>query len=263
MGSVASQGLLDELRARLRASGLFIAMPLDGASFDSASAAAGAPRLTELFAPARSAVVVGDGGATFFSSFLRAAEAAQARGQAAPPIDPLDAFTRACVSSVVEDVVTARGLKSRVMFPFGPDTPPLPFQRLGRAAGLPAPGPLGLQVHPEFGPWWAYRALVLLSCEVATWAHDAPDPSGAASSPCDACLRPCVEACPGHAVHATGFVFAACRDRRERAPACRESCAARLACPIGVPHRYDEAQLAFHMRASLAQIRRSPALTTT
>jgi epoxyqueuosine reductase QueG len=130
-----------------------------------------------------------------------------------------------------------------VYFPFDGAEPLIPFQRLGRAAGLGGPGPLGLQIHPTFGPWWAYRALV-----VVDRALPARAPIGDGCAGCDA---PCVGACPAHAVARTGFLVAACHARRLEAEACRLSCAARIACVRGPEHRYTDAQLAFHMAASM------------
>lgn len=128
-------------------------------------------------------------------------------------------------------------------FPFAGATPLIPFQRLGRAAGLGAPGPLGLQIHPVYGPWWAYRALL---------AVDRPLPARAPlGDGCAGCDAPCVAACPAGAVARTGFVIPACHARRLTAEPCRLSCAARIACVRGPEHRYRDAELAFHMAASM------------
>ena len=82
----------------------------------------------------------------------------------------------------------ALGVAHAVYFPFDGAEPLIPFQRLGRAAGLGGPGPLGLQIHPVFGPWWAYRALV-----VVDRALPPRPPIGDGCAGCDA---PCVAACP-------------------------------------------------------------------
>ena len=131
--------------------------------------------------------------------------------------------------------------------------PVLPFQRLGRAAGLGAPGPLGLQIHPRFGPWWAYRALIAVAADA-----DIVDDiiGGAVDDPprgdlCVGCPAPCVAACPAGAVRLGGFSIAACHARRLTAPACRLSCDARIRCVVGTEHRYSDEQLAFHMAASM------------
>jgi epoxyqueuosine reductase QueG len=133
----------------------------------------------------------------------------------------------------------------RLYFPFTDSVPALPFQRLGRAAGLGAPGPLGLQIHPGFGPWWAYRALIAI-------AGASIEPAGApVGDGCAGCPAPCVAACPAGAVRLTGFSVVDCHARRLTAPACHLSCDARVRCVRGVEHRYTEEQLAFHMAASM------------
>jgi epoxyqueuosine reductase QueG len=146
------------------------------------------------------------------------------------------------VTRAARDALAAGGLAHAVLFPFGV-RPLIPFQRLGRAAGLGAPGPLGLQIHPTFGPWWAYRALIVL-------ARTLP-PVAAPGDGCAGCDAPCVAACPAAAVTRGGFEVVACQARRLVAEPCRLSCAARIACVRGPEHRYREEELAFHMRASL------------
>jgi epoxyqueuosine reductase QueG len=139
--------------------------------------------------------------------------------------------------------LVALGVAHAVYFPFDGAEPLIPFQRLGRAAGLGGPGPLALQIHPAFGPWWAYRALVVVDRELPS-----RPPIGDGCAGCDA---PCVDACPARAVARTGFAVAACHARRLTAEPCRLSCAARIACVRGPEHRYTDAQLAFHMAASM------------
>ena len=75
--------------------------------------------------------------------------------------NPLDRFTRAAITAARRAALGHPG-RARLLFPFTDSVPALPFQRLGRAAGLGAPGPLGLQIHPSYGPWWAYRGLIAL-----------------------------------------------------------------------------------------------------
>src|SRR5205085_9114313 len=135
------------------------------------------------------AVVVGDGGGDFFARFRARADGGGAH--------PLDHYTERVVRAAASRALAGSGIAHAVLFPFATASPPLPIQRIGLAAGLPPPGPLGLQVHPEYGPWWAYRALVLLGCEVD---EEPPLPA-----PCLGCPAPCVAACPGQAVRPTGF----------------------------------------------------------
>jgi hypothetical protein len=189
-----------------------------------------------------SAVIVGSGGRRFFEVFRAAAKAAGSD----PAPNPLDRYTRATVLAAVDAALTPAGVAYRVLFPFLSESPVLPFQRLGRAAGLGPPGPLGLQIHPEFGPWWAYRALVVLAAPLS--AGESRDAAGDGCAGCDA---PCVAACPAGAVLLGGFSVPACHTRRLQAPECQLSCAARIRCVRGPQHRYSEDQLAFHMAASM------------
>lgn len=218
--------------------GLNVILPLVAADLD---AAAGSLTAEGLLPGARGALVAGSGGPTFFGLFAGSAEAADG----AP--DPLDRYTRRVIERAAGEALGPLGVRRAVHFPFG-TSPIVPFQRLGRAAGLGGPGPLGLQIHPTYGAWWAYRALV-----VVDRALPARSPPG---DGCAGCPAPCLAACPGAAVARSGFVVAACHAHRLIAPPCRLSCAARIACVRGPEHRYTDAELAFHMAASMP--RRAP-----
>lgn len=184
------------------------------------------------------------GGRELFARFRDAPE----RRDGQP--SPLDRFTRAAIAAAAAE--TLRGLSGdhRLLFPFTDSLPALPFQRLGRAAGLGEPGPLGLQIHPVFGPWWAYRGLIALALSDEAWAAagaDAPSVDGG----CAGCPAPCVDACPAGAVRLAGFSVVDCHARRLASPDCQASCVARIRCVRGPEHRYTDEQLGFHMAASM------------
>jgi epoxyqueuosine reductase len=225
-----------------------VRLPLDAAAFDAACAPV-APALTlaSLLPGAAGALVVGSGGPAFFGGFRRAPAATDGRR------DPLDRYTRAAVDEATRAALAPLGVAHVVCYPFvgeraGAAATPIPFQRVGRAAGLGGPGPLGLQIHPVYGPWWAYRALIVVDGTLP--------PAPALGDACAGCPAPCVDACPAAAVQRGGFVVAACQARRLVAEPCRLSCAARIACVRGPEHRYTDDELAFHMAASMP---RSPA----
>jgi hypothetical protein len=220
---------------------LNVRLPLAAVDFDAACAQVPlALRLAQLLPGASAAVIVGSGGPTFFERFEQSPEAADGWPH------PLDRFTGRVVAALAADTLPALGIAHALYYPFAGQAPLIPFQRLGRAAGLGAPGPLGLQIHPQFGPWWAYRALlVVVTHDALALAGDAPGDG------CAGCPAPCVEACPAGAVARAGFSVPACHARRLSAEPCRLSCAARIACIRGPAFRYSERQLAFHMRASL------------
>jgi epoxyqueuosine reductase QueG len=183
-------------------------------------------------------LVVGSGGPAFFDRFDQEPEVSDGAA------NPLDRYTARVVERAVREALDPLPLPvaHAAHFPFGV-RPLIPFQRLGRAAGLGGPGPLGLQIHPRFGPWWAYRALIVL---------DRPlPPALPPGDGCAGCHAPCVAACPAGAVRRAGFDVTACHARRLVAEPCRLSCAARIACVRGPEHRYRDAELAFHMRASM------------
>jgi epoxyqueuosine reductase QueG len=231
--------VLDELRAPLGAAGCNILLPLSPAAFDAATAPVD-PALTlrALFPPASAAVVVASGGRDLFERFTPSDEARD--GQA----HPLDRFTARVVTAAAQQALGSSGVGYRLFFPFTSSKPALPFQRLGRAAGLGGPGPLGLQIHPAYGPWWAYRGLIAIAAALPA----APSVVGDGCAGCDA---PCVAACPAGAVRVGGFSVADCHARRRQAVACQLSCAARIRCVRGPEHRYRDEQLAFHMAASM------------
>jgi epoxyqueuosine reductase len=228
---------LERLRLALEALGLNVLLPLDAAAFDAAAAPL---RLDALLPGARGAAVVGSGGRAFFDGFAAASEARDG-GR-----DPLDRYTARVVAGAAAQALDGSTVRHAVAYPFGA-APVVPFQRLGRAAGLGGPGPLALQIHPVFGPWWAYRALIALDRDPGS----APAPGDA----CAGCPAPCVTTCPAGAAQWSGFDIAACHARRSTAAACAESCAARIACIRGPEHRYRDEQLAFHMRASMPRPR--------
>lgn len=193
-------------------------------------------RLSSLLPGAAGALVAGAGGRRFFDGFAASPEAGDGER------DPLDRYTARSIAATVAGALAGAAVRFAIAHPFD-QAPVIPFQRLGRAAGLGGPGPLALQIHPVFGPWWAYRALIVV---------DRPlPPAGAPGDGCAGCAAPCVAACPGRAVSRAGFQVGACHAHRTAADECRLSCPARLACIRGPEHRYSDQQLAFHMRASL------------
>jgi hypothetical protein len=219
--------------------------PLVQADLDRAAVAL---RLTDLLPGAEVGLVVGDGGGTFFERFAAASTTSDLAAA-----DPLDRYTARIVHATVADVLGSDAAFAwAIRHPFDDQTPALPMQALGTAAGLPAPGPLGIQIHPRWGPWWAYRALVVLPFGGDDVVAIAPPMANL----CSGCPAPCVSACPGRAVQPQGFGVVTCAGHRLRDPGCHATCAARRACIVAPEHGYGDAQLGFHMAASLASVRR-------
>lgn len=230
---------LTELAEALEALGLFVRRPLLPADLATARVDFD---LRAVLPGARGAWVLGDGGGTFFAGFQAAG-----RESADGAPDPLDRYTKRVLGETFARVLGPQGSTYALRFPFGGGRTPLPIAALGTAAGIAPAGPLGLQIHPRFGPWWAYRALAVLAVELP--------PAPPLARPCAGCPAPCVAACPGQAVTPQGLQVSRCVCHRLADPGCHTSCAARLACVVAPHARYPHEHLAFHMSASLATIR--------
>jgi hypothetical protein len=172
--------------------------------------------------------------------------------------DPLDRWTR----SVIEPIASSVG--GLALFPFaGP--PYWPFQRWAERAEGVRQSPIGIQIHPEFGLWHAYRAAILLRGMIEL-------PRQEQTHPCDTCVdRPCLTHCPVNAFTSTGYEVDRCVDhvvavQNETGSCSTVGCLARLACPIGTAWRYRPEHARFHMHAFVkARMRskRNPSLTNS
>jgi hypothetical protein len=155
--------------------------------------------------------------------------------------DPLNRWTR----SVIEPI--ASSVDGLALFPFaGP--PYWPFQRWAERAEGVRQSPIGIQIHPEFGLWHAYRAAILLRGTISL-------PRREQAHPCDTCVdRPCLTHCPVNAFTSTGYAVDRCVDHvvalQNESGSCSEvGCLARLACPVGTAWRYRPEHARFHMHA--------------
>lgn len=186
--------------------------------------------------PAKAVVLIGNAGGAFWPRFEAWRDA-----QPADLADPLDTWSR----QVLDAVAATCG--ARVVMPN--DRPFAPFQQWAmRAEGL-RPSPLGILMHPEYGPWHAYRGALLFDDALA--AEDLNQKPENPIHLCDPCIgKPCLNACPA-AAFVQGFDRLACLSHIAGAEgwACMEGgCLARNACPHRA-FRYPEAMQAFLMRA--------------
>lgn len=177
-----------------------------------------------------SLVLIGNAGPAMFDRFA---------SERSPALDLMDQWTR--------DVLTplADKLGARALFPF--DTPHPPFLTWARAAGAGYTSPLGMNIHPEFGLWHAYRAAFIFDDVIEV------PPADAGTSPCDSCAdKPCLTTCPVSAFSTDGYDVAACATHLSSADSepCRTGgCMARNACPVGLEYLYSPEQTRFHMVA--------------
>ena len=202
---------------------------------------------------------------------------------------PVDTFTQSRIQAVMEHVCPT--VNYALLFP-APDAgsrktgiPPetrsssprsaevVPLQTLGRLAGWHHASPLGIGLHPEKGLWFAYRAVLVLAdgTGLDTTATSRQPRQAIPTeqkdvdqkelwSICERCSdKPCLSACPADALRfAEAPQMESCsRYRLAETSACKETCLARLACPVGLEHRYETQQIAYHYRYSLLQMRQT------
>ncbi|MBI2719622.1 MAG: hypothetical protein HY245_01210 [Rhizobiales bacterium] len=181
----------------------------------------------------RFVILIGNAGPQMFRRFAR---------ERHPSTDALDAWTRDVVNALAAD------LGARPIFPF--DKPYPPILTWARRAGGGHVSPLGLNIHPTYGLWHAYRAALLFPV-----AFDLP-PASAGAHPCESCAeKPCLTACPVGAFTTGSYDTKACAGHLRSVagePCMAAGCLARHACPVGQGFAYAPAQARFHMRAFLA-----------
>lgn len=184
--------------------------------------------------PAKSVLLIGNAGASYWQHFSRWRETQQ------PDLnDPLDIWSRKVIGAVA-DTFGARAISPS-------DRPFAPFQQWAmRAEGL-RPSPLGILMHPDYGLWHAYRGALLLD-------HEIPfQEVRKVVRLCDLCdEKPCLKACPVNAYSEAGFAYRNCLThvRSSLGEACRsDGCLDRNACPHGAAYRYPPYVQAFHMAA--------------
>ncbi|MFT3986123.1 hypothetical protein [Aestuariivirga sp.] len=180
---------------------------------------------------AKFVILIGNAGPDMWRRFAR---------ERNPARDTMDAWTEVAAGEL------ARDLDARAVFPF--DKPPYPFLTWARRARAGYVSPLGLNIHPAYGLWHAFRAALLFPV-----AFDMPQPTLGAH-PCESCMeKPCLSACPVSAFSPAGYDVPACVAHLETAgKTCMEGgCLARRACPVGRAFTYGPAQAQFHMTAFL------------
>ncbi len=151
--------------------------------------------------------------------------------------NPMDRWSERVIGKIAVE------LEAVALHPFGETL--WPFQRYAKAATGMQSSPLGLLIHPEFGLWHAFRAILVFHEHVVL---DVPRKPIHACDSCD--TRPCLSACPVEAFSAEGFLVRNCRSHLSsgKEPDCMsDGCRARAACPVGVP--YPDEQIRFHMMA--------------
>ena len=165
--------------------------------------------------------------------------------------NPVDEYSAACAVRFVREALD--DCPYRILYP---EDIPIPLQQLGFLAGWHHASPLGIGVSGCWGPWFGYRVALLVQPELPI-ITDLPTQSPS-QSPCEQCVnKPCISVCPAGALSAHGPPdVGACVDHRLGLnSACTLQCLARLACPVGVRHRYCDEQIRYFYGRSLDSIR--------
>ncbi len=160
--------------------------------------------------------------------------------------DPIDDFSSLAASQWMAEAHPGHTYQ-RVY----PGNTPISLQGLGKLAGWHHPSPMMIGLHPEWGSWFAYRVVLLAD------TFFAPTRQQELPSPCDACRnKPCISHCPAGALAGGNFSLDRCITFRKKiASPCRETCLARLSCPVGAAHRYSEEQLRHTYSISLRMLK--------
>jgi hypothetical protein len=225
---------VQETRQRLAAHGFNLTGCLAGDEYD-----ARVPEpwgLARVAPVARGVIVVGHAGRALWPRFRASPEYAETE-------DPLDRYTARCMAEVAAS--TSPGAHW-ALYSERREGSFVPLVALARRAGLGTPGRIGVLLHPEFGPWISFRALLFVPQALAS--------AGPLDfAPCAGCDAPCARACHGNAVGAEGLDSQGCYATRLFQADCALRCDARSACVVGPEHAYPQAQLAHHYRIRRAE----------
>lgn len=155
---------------------------------------------------------------------------------------PLDRYTEHHVERATREALAIRGFPEHFAVYYahrmdyallGGDLGAVPIQRLAELAGLAPIAPCHLSVHPQYGLWIGWRAVLVLP--LAPLPHGEALVSAPTPTPCSGCTRPCLEA-----------LARALGSQGTAEPPSQRWLAVRDACPLGRDERYGAAQIRFH-----------------
>jgi epoxyqueuosine reductase len=207
--------------------------------------------VVSLLPQAKTLVVIGNGGREFWAGFQAYCHVRP--GYLQEHEHPLDDYTVETIENALALCLQRSDAVYRYLYPFRFWTEPVSFMHLARAAGLAGPSILGVVIHPEYGPWLALRAALLIDQDLYA-PPTAPD-----FDPCPTCReRACMAACPATAVSAEkGWDIPACVRHRLHSPGdCTNRCHARYDCVYGRAYRYPPDELQYHQQRSFAEMRK-------
>lgn len=155
--------------------------------------------------------------------------------------DPIDQYSTTIVQRYSQHFLDA---EFELLYP---SDYPVSLRTIGSKTGWSHDSPMGISIHPEFGLWFAYRALFMVSTPLP-----ASQPIQL-KHPCESCVdKPCQAVCPASAVTEMGaFDLDTCaRFRIEDDSICGFQCLSRISCPVGAEYRYVPEQMKYHYQRS-------------
>lgn len=164
--------------------------------------------------------------------------------------DPVDEYTADTVARLLKQHCPGNDWK--ILFPSqSPANAEPNLQNLGRLAGWHNASPLGNGIHPRYGLWFAYRAVVALNENLLS------GPKLPGNSPCISCEgTPCIAACPADALSfgAQPDLKSCVEYRSAQDSVCADRCVARLRCPVAAEWRYSDQQIKYFYGRSLPSL---------
>ena len=196
----------------------------------------------------RQVILIGHGGRDFWTALTAQTTAQNKPLKRQDDEHPVDAFT---VSKVQEFMQTEHPQVAYTLL--YPGAYLLNLQELGQLAGWHHASPFMVGINASFGPWFAYRAVVLANTDLPLTAQHQSAP------PCQRCdEKICIRNCPAAALTADSYDLAKClRYRQQENSLCEVNCIARWSCPEAQEHRYTKEQMQYHYGCSIRMIKHS------
>ncbi|HKY38962.1 MAG TPA: hypothetical protein VJN18_23650 [Polyangiaceae bacterium] len=227
----AWQEVVERVTAGSQAAGLDLVHPFAVGWFN--ERVSEAERLDDFNSSGSLGILIGNS-RELWPPFTRCLETDPELARAAHPLDRHVEQTTASLLAELEPI-RARAYFAHVTRPRA-----VPMQRLAEAIGFAGLGPVQLSIHPQIGPWFAMRAVLVVDMP---GPHSGPP---ALERPCQGCSQPCVAPFQRALASSEALVRPRVLSRRAVAEHAAEWIAVRDACPVGRDFRYSEDQLAYH-----------------
>lgn len=233
---MSSEKIFEGIREHFGEAGFNLTVRIRTEDYDEAP---GRQRAGDLLADAKSIILTGFAGRTFWETFSR--YLTNNPGFKEKHENLIDDYTRLIFREAAPVLEASWGALYKTVFPFGESALDLDFVKLGTLGGVGVPSLLGILLNPEYGTWISLRGAIITTTEFEMYDEPLGD-----FDPCPSCRKPCIAACPAHTISDRGWDWESCMRFRLGSDTCSGKCASRLACPYGQEHAYKEDQIAHH-----------------